>query len=48
MEKQQYSFECDQQIIEREAEPVIPPRIEEVVRYESEKHPIAARNKLGS
>ncbi|MCK5521624.1 MAG: IS5 family transposase, partial [Thiomargarita sp.] len=41
------SFECDQQILERQAEPVIPPRTDAVVRDESEEHPeISARNQV--
>jgi len=41
------SFECYQQILEREAEPVIPPRIDAVERIESDENPeIAARNQV--
>jgi len=41
------SFECYQQILEQEAEPVIPPRKDAVERIESDQHPeIAARNQV--
>lgn len=41
------SFECYQQALEREAEPVIPPRIDAASRRENSEHPeIAARNQV--
>jgi len=41
------SFECYQQILEREAEPIIPPRVDAVERAESETHPeIEKRNQV--
>ena len=41
------SFECYQQALEREAQPVIPPRIDAVERLESNDHPeITARNRV--
>jgi hypothetical protein len=39
------SFECYEQVLERNAIPVITPRIDAVINKESETHPeIAARN----
>ncbi len=41
------SFECYQRILEREAEPVIPPRNDAIERAESDEKPeIAARNQV--
>ncbi len=41
------SFECYQQILEQEAEPVIPPRKDAVERTEDSQHPeISARNQV--
>jgi hypothetical protein len=41
------SFECYQQILEQEAEPVIPPRKDAVEKPESAQHPeITARNQV--